>query len=434
MKLRYILSFAIILSLLFIQKDNIVSAVSQSEINSKNAQIRQLERQIQDIQNRKNQTSQQKSNKEAEVNNLKQQITTLNSDIKKLQGKIVEVGKQINETDNNIQQTTQSIQELEAQISSNKATIKSLVESLYKSSLVRNEVVAVVGADKLSDVFSDIEYSNTVQMRIQTLLDEIIEKKASLDATNQNLVNQKATLASTQGALENTKESIENSKNSIQNKTKASEIAVNQLNASLSSLSSKEQELEKLRSQVARELASIKATQRIVSSRSPLGSIIWPAQARYCSQGYGMTSFAKTGIYNGQGHNGIDIGGSGSVYSVQSGIVYAKSTGRVCDNNGLRGNDSRCNGGWGNWVAILHDSGHVTLYAHLSGHSPVAQGSRVNQGQVIGSIGNSGLSTGNHLHFSIYRSFGLSASGIPAYNYSQTLNPESYYNVSCWRG
>jgi murein DD-endopeptidase MepM/ murein hydrolase activator NlpD len=433
MKLRYVISFAIVLTLLFIQKGHFVSAVSQSEINSKNAQIRQLERQIQDIQNRKNQTAQQKSSKEAEVNNLKQQINNLNSDIKKLQGQIVEVGQKINETDNNIKETTQNIQELESQIASNKATIKSLVESLYKSSLVRNEVVAVVSADQLSDVFSDIEYSNTIQMRIQTLLDEIIEKKTALDATNQNLVNQKATLASTQGALQSTKESIENSKNSVQNKAKASEIAANQLGASLSSLSSKEQELEKLRSQVARELASIQATQRIVSSKSPLGSIIWPAQAQYCSQGYGMTTYAKTGAYNGQGHNGIDISGSGQVYSVQSGIVYAKSTGRACDNNGLKGNDSRCNGGWGNWVAILHDSGHVTLYAHLLGHSPVAQGSRVSQGQAIGSIGNSGLSTGYHLHFSIYRSFGLSASGIPAYSYSQTLNPESYYNVRCWR-
>jgi polyhydroxyalkanoate synthesis regulator phasin len=54
MKLRYILSFAIILSLLFIQKNSIVLAVSQSEINSKNAQIKQLERQIQDIQNKRN--------------------------------------------------------------------------------------------------------------------------------------------------------------------------------------------------------------------------------------------------------------------------------------------------------------------------------------------------------------------------------------------
>jgi polyhydroxyalkanoate synthesis regulator phasin len=77
MKLRYILTFAIIISCIFLQKGTFVSAVSQSEINSKNAQIKQLERQIQDIQNRKNQTTQQKSSKEAEVNNLKQQINLL---------------------------------------------------------------------------------------------------------------------------------------------------------------------------------------------------------------------------------------------------------------------------------------------------------------------------------------------------------------------
>lgn len=393
MKLRYILSFAIILSMLFIQKDSIVLAVSQSEINSKNAQIKQLERQIQDIQNRKNQTAQQKSTKEAEVNNLKQQINKLNSDIKKLQGQIVEVGKQINETDNDIQQTTQSIQELESQITSNKATIKSLVESLYKSSLVRNEVVAVVSADQLSEVFSDIEYSNTVQMRIQTLLDEIIEKKTALDITNQNLVNQKATLASTQGALEDTKESIENSKNSIQNKTKASEIAVNQLNASLNNLNSQQKSLEEQRKATAVELANLEAELLRQFGRGG-GTVCsargyaWPVQGGRITQGFGMTSFARSGAYGGAGHNGIDIGAPTGT------PVYATSSGTVVS-VGFNNNS------YGKWIVIKHTDGYFSLYGHLS-QQRVSNGQTVNRGDRIGDIGSTGFATGPHLHFTIY--------------------------------
>lgn len=393
MKLRYIISFAIILTFIFIQKDNFVSAVSQSEINSKNAQIRQLERQIQDIQNRKNQTAQQKSSKEAEVNNLKQQINNLNSDIKKLQGQLVEVGQKINETDNNIKETTQNIQELESQIASNKDTIKSLVESLYKSSLVRNEVVAVVSADQLSDVFSDIEYSNTLQMRIQTLLDEIIEKKTALDATNQNLVNQKATLASTQGALQSTKESIENSKNSVQNKAKASEIAVSQLNSSLSSLDSQQKSLEERRKSTAVELANLEAALLRQFGRGG-GTVCsargyaWPVQGGRITQGFGMTSFARSGAYGGAGHNGIDIGAPTGT------PVYATASGTVVS---VGFNDNS----YGKWVVIKHTDGYFSLYGHLS-QQRVSNGQAVNRGDRIGDIGSTGFATGPHLHFTIY--------------------------------
>jgi murein DD-endopeptidase MepM/ murein hydrolase activator NlpD len=412
MKLRYILSFAIILSLLFIQKDSIVLAVSQSEINSKNAQIKQLERQIQDIQNRKNQTTQQKSTKEAEVNNLKQQINNLNSDIKKLQEQLVEVGQKINETDNNIQQTTQSIQELEAQITSNKATIKSLVESLYKSSLVRNEVVAVVSADQLSEVFSDIEYSNTVQMRIQTLLDEIIEKKTALDITNQNLVNQKATLASTQGALEDTKESIENSKNSIQNKTKASEIAVNQLNASINNLNSQQKSLEEQRKATAVELSNLEAA--LLRQFGGGGTVCsargyaWPVQGGRITQGFGMTSFARSGAYGGAGHNGIDIGAPTGT------PVYATSSGTVVS-VGFNNNS------YGKWVVIRHNDGYFSLYGHLS-QQRVSNGQTVNRGDRIGDIGATGFATGPHLHFTIYLPNSLRVGSSPQ---GAPVNPSS---------
>jgi|694.fasta_scaffold01296_13 murein DD-endopeptidase MepM/ murein hydrolase activator NlpD len=393
MKLRYILSFAIILSFVFIQKVSFVSAVSQSEINSKNAQIKQLEKQIQDIQNKKNQTAQQKSSKEAEVNNLKQQINNINSDIKKLQGQLVEVGQKINETDNNIQQTTKNIQELEAEISSNKDTIKSLVESLYKSSLVRNEVVAVVSADKLSDVFSFIEYSNTVQMKIQTLLDEVIEKKTSLDITNQNLANQKATLASTQGALEDTKESIENSKNSVQNKAKASEITVNQLSASLNSLNSQQKSLEERRKSTAVELANAEAALLRQFGRGG-GTVCsargyaWPVQGGRITQGFGMTPFAKSGAYRGAGHNGIDIGAPTGT------PVYATSSGSIVS---VGFNDDS----YGKWVVIKHTDGYFSLYGHLS-QQRVSNGQTVNRGDRIGDIGDTGFATGPHLHFTIY--------------------------------
>ncbi len=62
------------------------------------------------------------------------------------------------------------------------------------------------------------------------------------------------------------------------------------------------------------------------------------------------------------------------------------------------------NGGYGRWVKISHDGGLATGYAHMSRIAPgVRRSARVRQGQVIGFVGSTGLSTGPHLHFELHR-------------------------------
>jgi murein DD-endopeptidase MepM/ murein hydrolase activator NlpD len=62
------------------------------------------------------------------------------------------------------------------------------------------------------------------------------------------------------------------------------------------------------------------------------------------------------------------------------------------------------NGGYGRWIKISHSNGLATGYAHLSRIAPgVRRSARVKQGQVIGYVGSSGLSTGPHLHFEVHR-------------------------------
>ncbi len=79
---------------------------------------------------------------------------------------------------------------------------------------------------------------------------------------------------------------------------------------------------------------------------------------------------------------------------------------------------------WGNWVAVQHPNGLTTLYAHMKGFA--VTGGYVKKGQVIGYQGNTGFSTGSHLHFSVYTDFWTYTSSYgfgPAYNYEYTLNP-----------
>lgn len=60
------------------------------------------------------------------------------------------------------------------------------------------------------------------------------------------------------------------------------------------------------------------------------------------------------------------------------------------------------NGGHGNFVRINHAGGYSSGYAHMSRFA-VSSGTRVNQGQVIGYVGSTGLSTGPHLHYELYK-------------------------------
>ena len=61
------------------------------------------------------------------------------------------------------------------------------------------------------------------------------------------------------------------------------------------------------------------------------------------------------------------------------------------------------NGGGGNVIRLRHNSQYQTIYKHLNGFAKgIRSGAKVKQGQVIGYVGNTGLSTGPHLHFEFY--------------------------------
>jgi murein DD-endopeptidase MepM/ murein hydrolase activator NlpD len=89
------------------------------------------------------------------------------------------------------------------------------------------------------------------------------------------------------------------------------------------------------------------------------------------------------------GHNGVDLASSVGT------PIYAAATGNV-----IISRVGGWNGGYGNYIVISHSNGTQTLYGHLNSIS-VNSGDNVVKGQFIGTMGNTGKSTGPHLHFEI---------------------------------
>lgn len=131
---------------------------------------------------------------------------------------------------------------------------------------------------------------------------------------------------------------------------------------------------------LGRNVASAKFDENVTETYLNSGEFIWPVPAsRRISSGYGKRW--------GRHHEGIDIPGR-----IGSSIVAAADGKVIYSGAGV--------GGYGNITVILHDNGYHTVYAHAKKNITVA-GQRVYKGQVIALLGQTGRSTGPHLHFEI---------------------------------
>lgn len=124
---------------------------------------------------------------------------------------------------------------------------------------------------------------------------------------------------------------------------------------------------------------TVKQTTKVVakpSNSAGRGYYLWPVAGGRKTQGL-------------HGHNAIDIGAPIGT------PVYASADGRV-----ILARYSGWNGGYGNYFIIAHSNGTQTVYAHCT-KIYVSVGQRVEKGEVVGTVGSTGRSTGSHLHFEV---------------------------------
>lgn len=130
---------------------------------------------------------------------------------------------------------------------------------------------------------------------------------------------------------------------------------------------------------------------KLLDSQTALFSDIpslWPIKGGigHISMAFGQNRHPITGQW--YIHTGIDL----STYR-QGDPIIATADGQVVT--------VEYDPGWGNYVIVRHKHGFYTRYAHLQSYR-VARGEHVEQGQVIGYIGNTGISTGPHIHYEVH--------------------------------
>ena len=235
--------------------------------------------------------------------------------------------------------------------------------------------------DSMGEVMKSDEqlYSELEAARIATqeAKDELKAVKAEMEATREQLRAKEAEL---DAAIAEASELITNIENSIE---ESEEMYAALEAARVEIASTIEQKTKELEEHLAELRAAGDASAGWVSGS---GTFVWPAPAsRTLTSYYGPRTHPITGVY--KNHSGIDIGASfgTNILAADGGMVIT----------------STYNSAYGNYVMIDHGNGLKTLYAHMS-QRLVSYGESVSQGEVIGLVGSTGMSTGPHLHFEVY--------------------------------
>lgn len=347
-------------------------------------QIADRERELKELEQKSTQYKTSISDAQKQQKTLKSKITDLNSQLSYLENQIDITATKIDQTSLFIKKLKLEIEDQEKKLKLKKVYIASAIQTINDFDNTAM-LELIISNPNLSDFFGQAQYIETLQTDIQKDLDYIQLLKSKLEDRKGDQETKEDELQDLKGDLSAKKQITDSQKSEKENllkQTKNNESNYQKLlketNKKIADTQKEIYDFEdKLR--LAIDLNSIPAPRK--------GLLAMPANG-YISQGYGMTSYAKSGAYGGAPHNGVDIANSAGT------IITAARDGKVVAVNNAPY-------AYGKWIAIDHENGLMTLYGHLSLQS-VSAGQRVKEGQKIGYMGSTGYSTGSHLHFGVY--------------------------------
>ena len=347
------------------------SAVTQAEIDAMKEEANSLKQQQEEIQDQLDSLAADRENAMARKTLLEQQINATRAEINTIAAQIAKYDELIAQKQEELSQAEAEEQAQYELFCERVRYMEEQGEVSYWSILFSSKDFADL-LDNAMMVEEIMDYDNQVMDQLIALREQIEEDKAELETARQEQQDAKAEQEAAQANLQ------------------AQESEVDAL---LSQISNQEDELEAREAQL--RAASDAATAEIAAAERELAAqianvpsesgFLWPLPGRYnLSSLFGSRKHPITGKANN--HTGIDIPASSgtSILAAKSGVVTT----------------STYNNSYGNYVVVSHSDGTSTLYAHMVRRN-CSKGDTVSQGQVIGYVGTTGSSTGNHLHFEV---------------------------------
>lgn len=348
-----------------------------------------LQNKIEDAKNQLSTITDNKDNAQSELESLTNKVAEAQNELEKIKAELEDVNSKISEKES-------QIAEEEKEIEAKNNLLKQRMVALYEAGDT-SFLDVIFNSESLLDFFSNYSMIQQIVQSDSDLIDDLEKKKQGLEKDKAELEEQKQEVENLKSEQE-----IKSSQLRVLQQTKKEEI--NKLSAEEKKTQEEIDSYNEAMAAVNKALAEAakKAEDQIKNSTGGNGlkfdgSFIWPCNNKI------VTSTVKNRW--GRMHKGIDIGASyESVYASASGYAY-----NAYDRNG-----------YGVYIMIFHGDNYVTLYGHLNS-SHVSDGQYVSQGQVIATSGNSGGSTGAHLHFEIRQ-----ASNVSQFFSKAPLNPLDY--------
>ena len=384
--------------------------------------VRTLATTIDEVQNRQEELKQENEDLQAKIDALKEDEEAALAYQEELTGKIDENEQKIDQARATIEEMNGKIKELEARISLSEEkyqgtidAFKERLKALYVSggsSLGALEIL--LDSESLSEFFTRQELVEVMAQRDQSMLDQLDAYMEETQGDREELVAAQKEVADSKKAIEAAQDelevlyeendllvaSLEGQQAQAQEQIAANEAEDAELQAQLEALIAERnrQEEEKRQQALQNQQAQNGGSDGGEGATQPSGgtgvepvtpglqsgfSPIWPLPG----VGVGSITGHFGDMYFNGPHNGLDIG---AAYGTP---IVAAQAGEVIS--------AQYHWSWGNNVLIWHNETFSTRYAHMSSIA-VSAGQYVEQGQIIGYVGSTGDSYGNHLHFEVY--------------------------------
>ena len=447
---------------------------NKKKISSAEDKLDELESRQAELDEKINATKDDISKEQENQDAINAQIETVEETILTLEDSIAEISAQIDELTEQIGISEIMIRNKKDEIDTGIGEFKQRLRALYIAGNGSYSDI-LIGAEDFYDMLMKLELVKRVADHDNSMIDNLSEMKAQYEADQKKLEEDKAELEERKAELkeqmdyhaaqkaklnelysqsqavidqlEIDRQAYENNKAQIDKEHEEFEAQIQALLEEQEAIKKKEEEErkkaeeEERKRQEAARLAAQQAQQAQQQSSSSSSNSNGNSQSSSASTGTTNTNQSSTdnssygykdksmftwpvpGFYYisygvgwrwGAYHQGIDIWSQGirgaKICAAAAGTVILVSN--TCTHDYGKNYSCGCGGGYGNYCIIDHGGGYWTLYGH-SQYMSVTQGQHVEQGDVLGIVGSTGHSTGDHLHFEVR------INGVPQ-------NPEDY--------